>query len=219
MPRHTSRPYLEILDQSRQRLFNALRKLPRGGILGGGTALALQIGHRRSFDFDFFYDKRIKKEWLRDIRSSFGSSFVRTVVDHEDELTVVLEPDIKLTLLHYPFPRIHQTRVIEGIRVFHLYDIATAKAYAIGRRGAWRDYVDLYFLLKKNNVSLDQVIKEAKKRFDRLFDEKLFLQQLAFFGDISDMSVDLIVPVSPAEIKKFLEKIVRDYTVSKIKAA
>jgi hypothetical protein len=206
--------HFDILDAGRRELWPALSKLPQGGILGGGTSLALQIGHRKSFDFDFFYSRPIKKDWLVKLRKLFGSKLLRPITDNPDELTVILVPDIKLTLLHYPFPQLHKPRILDGIKILDVRDIATSKAYAIGRRGAWRDYADIYFLLK-NHLTLRIIIGEAEKRFKGVFDARLFLQQLVYFGDLDDQLVDLADPkISNRQIKDFLVRAVEDYTRS-----
>ena len=57
------------------------------------------------------------------------------------------------------------------------------KFYAMGRRAKWKDYVDIYFLLK-NNFSISQVSKQADEIFVEAFSEKLFRQQLVYFEDI-----------------------------------
>jgi len=68
--------------------------------------------------------------------------------------------------------------------IFDIRDLATAKAYAIGKRGVWRDYFDVYFLLKSGELDLKRLLKMSKKRYGSLFSEKLFLEQLCYFDDI-----------------------------------
>src|SRR3989338_513670 len=135
---------LDILDDRRREVWRQLGGLPKGGMLAGGTALALQIGHRRSYDFDVFYQKPIQKRWLLSLKKLFGNDLSRTVTDAvPDELTIIVSPDIKLTLLHFPFAPLH--RSVDGgtLPMLDKRDVASAKEYAIGRRGAWRDYVDM----------------------------------------------------------------------------
>lgn len=86
-----------------------------------------------------------------------------------------------------------------------LIDLAAMKAYAMGRRATWKDYVDLYFLLK-NHFSLTKIAKRAKRIFHGGFNEKLFRQQLCYFEDV-DLSekIDFLKEKIPAgEIQKFL---------------
>lgn len=217
MPRRISKLFLEVLDDSRRRVFEELHRLPRGGVLGGGTSLALQIGHRRSYDFDLFYTKKVGSNWLRDIHQCFSKKLIRPIVRTDTELTVILAPDMKLTLLHYPFPHLHPYRRVGHITLFHLRDLASSKAYTIGRRGAWRDYVDLFFLLR-DHLSLQTIIRDSERRFGGQFDAKLFLQQLTYFDDIIDRTVEFtgtkiasqtIEGFFCAAVRKFLDQTIR----------
>lgn len=79
------------------------------------------------------------------------------------------------------------------------------KAYALGRRSKWKDYVDFYFLLK-DHFSIDQISERAHEIFDQLFSPKLFRAQLSYFNDIIySEPVEFLVPApSEEEIKQFL---------------
>ncbi len=203
---------LDILDDRRREVWRQLGGLPKGGMLAGGTALALQIGHRRSYDFDVFYQKPIQKRWLLSLKKLFGNDLSRTVTDAvPDELTIIVSPDIKLTLLHFPFAPLHRSVVGGTLPMLDKRDVASAKAYAIGRRGAWRDYVDMYFLLR-DHLDIASVVREAKKRFNGAFSEKLFLEQLQYFDDIKDFSLEFIgKPIKKETIQKALSTWGMDY--------
>ena len=66
-----SKILLDILDESRKQVFLALSHFKGKGYLGGGTALALQLGHRRSVDFDIFINTPIKDSLRREIKKNF----------------------------------------------------------------------------------------------------------------------------------------------------
>jgi hypothetical protein len=79
------------------------------------------------------------------------------------------------------------------------------KAYALGRRAKWKDYVDLFFILKQYSVS--DISKRATEIFDFMFSEKLFRSQLSYFQDIDyTEAVEYLIPNPPseAEIKQTL---------------
>ena len=107
--------------------------------------------------------------------------------------------------------------VFEKLRVLArdggvLADLASNKAFTIGKRGIWRDYVDVFFLLKFKLVSLDQVIEEANKRFEDQFSAKLFLEQLVYTKDIVDFNIDFLGKAClPEEINSYLEDEVKEY--------
>lgn len=208
---------LDVLDQDRRVVFRELAGLPKGGVLGGGTALALLLSHRRSYDFDIFYTRPIARGWLLRIRNLFGKRLQRAITDNEDELTVIVAPDIKLTLLSYPFQPLHRPKPAPPIPIFHMNDLATSKAYTIGRRGAWRDYVDIYFLLR-SGLTLEKIIHEANKRFSAVFSEKLFLEQLQYFRDLQDCLVDFVGPqIPPKKIQAYLVAEVERYTRQRVR--
>jgi len=90
-----------------------------------------------------------------------------------------------------------------------LLDHAAMKAYALGRRSKWKDYVDLYFLLKKK-FSFDEISQRAIEIYGDLFSDKLFRSQLSYFEDIDyTEEVEYIIsdPPTEDEIKHFLVEV------------
>lgn len=121
------------------------------------------------------------------------------------------------TFLYYYFPPLHPLVKIDPINLFDLRDLATDKAATIGRRGLWRDYVDLFFLIKDAYVKFPTVIAEAQKRFGADFAPKLFLEQLCYFDDIHDFTVEFIKErYIPNQIKSFFEKTVSEYSKAEL---
>lgn len=83
------------------------------------------------------------------------------------------------------------------------------KAYALGRRSKWKDYVDLYFLLR-DHFTIADITTTATHIFGELFSEKMFRTQLCYFDDIDyTEAVDWLVsnPPTDDEIKQALTKI------------
>jgi hypothetical protein len=81
------------------------------------------------------------------------------------------------------------------------------KAYALGRRSKWKDYVDLYFILK-DYYSISQISARASEIFEQLFSEKLFRTQLNYFKDIdySEQVEYIGTPVPEDVIRTFLNE-------------
>lgn len=79
------------------------------------------------------------------------------------------------------------------------------KAYAFGRRAKWKDYVDMYFLLR-DHFSLEQISKRAVEIYDQLFSSKLFRAQLSYYIDIDYSEPVEFLTSAPTEeeIKQFL---------------
>ncbi len=204
-----SKLYIDILDKNRQSLFKNLSKLVDDKwLLGGGTALALQIGHRKSYDFDIFLPTDVPQELLTKINQQLHKYKVRPVVDIPNELSILLDEKVKITFLKFPFPPLHKSPVAQSMKLFSLSDLASNKAYVIGRRGEWKDYVDLYFLLKKSNLHLNTVVKETEQRFGSNFSKKLFWEQLIYWNDLKDFKIEYIgKPVTKESIQQYFKKI------------
>jgi len=86
-----------------------------------------------------------------------------------------------------------------------LLDLAAMKAYALGRRSKWKDYVDLYLLLKEKFL-LDEISQRAIEIYGDLFSDKLFRSQLSYFEDIDyTEEVEYLIsnPPTEEEIKRF----------------
>jgi hypothetical protein len=96
--------------------------------LAGGTALALQIGHRVSVDFDFFGDGPIDQMLLPKVKRVFPGISVEPAINNPEELTVFLGT-VKLTLLSYPFPIVEPLVSWEGLRMLSVKEIGATKAY------------------------------------------------------------------------------------------
>lgn len=200
----------ELLDKKRREVLQKLTPFTSGFVLGGGTALALQLAHRKSFDFDFFSSSQIPKHLLEKLSQVFQIENI--VIDTLDELTFFTK-GIKITFLYYPFkPLFKHIEAESELRMFPVKEIALQKAYTVGRRGEYRDYFDLYTILKQEYISLKEIINGAKQIYNGAFDEKLFLEQLVYFNDLNNFEV---IPASqtplpaPDEIKHYFETLVK----------
>jgi hypothetical protein len=175
--------------------------------LVGGTAIALYIGHRRSIDFDLFKHSSINHKRNLDKIAKFKFPFTVTRrVAEQMNLTV---NDVKITFFEYPFDIAIEMFFENNIKLPPLLDLAAMKSYALGRRSKWKDYVDLYFLLKYH-FSIDEISQRAEEIFGELFSVKLFRAQLAFHQDINySEEVEYLIPNPPApeEIKNELIEI------------
>ena len=180
-----------------------------GFYLAGGTALALQIGHRISIDFDFFNEKELPTQLLQRIKNMFPSQSVAVSYHSPEQLNVLID-NIKTTFLHYPYPVIDSLVQIQKIPVASIQEIAAMKAYAMGRRLSCKDYVDWYFMLKEGHVQLDDVLKLAQKKFGGEFNDRLFLGQLVSMDDVPDQHIDFLRDeIHREDIVQFLEKTVQ----------
>ena len=136
----------EIFSPKQIELLPLLKQFQKEFYLVGGTAIALYIGHRRSIDFDLFKLGRIKPKTI--VEKISASDYPHLVTRRVTEQVNMTINDVKFTFYQYPF-KIKATEIFEDIlRMPALIDLASMKAYALGRRSKWKDYVDLYFILK-----------------------------------------------------------------------
>lgn len=194
----------EILSYKQTELLPLISEFKREYYLVGGTAIALYLGHRRSIDFDLFkFAPLNRKKNLDKVQSSGFTSMVTWNV--ADQMNLVVN-EVKLTFFQYPF-QIKADNDFDGIiRLPELLDLAAMKAYALGRRSKWKDYVDLYFLLKEQ-FSFDIISQRAVEIYGDLFSDKLFRSQLSYFDDVDyTEEVDYIISSPPTEdeIKQYL---------------
>jgi hypothetical protein len=213
MNKNISSIHLELLDKTRQVVFKKIIPFATGFVLGGGTALSLQLAHRKSFDFDFFSSSELPKNLLEKLSREFAVENI--VVDTSSELTFFTKDSVKITFLYYPFKALFTHSVVANkLHMFSVREIAQQKAYTIGRRGEYRDYFDLYTILKRKYISLNELIKSAKHTYNGAFDEKLFLEQLVYYDDLRSFEITsgLQVPLpTPEEIKQYFENLAKTY--------
>lgn len=197
----------EILNNNQVELLPLIGEFKREYYLVGGTAIALYLGHRRSIDFDLFkYSPLNRKKNLDKVLESRFSTLVTWNV--ADQMNLIVN-NVKITFYQYPF-QIKANNIFDNIiRLPNLLDLAAMKAYALGRRSKWKDYVDLYFLLKEI-FSINEISQKASIIFGDLFSDKLFRSQLSYFEDVDySEEVEYMIPNPPTneEIKNGLIQI------------
>ena len=148
----------------------------KGYYLVGGTALALQLGHRHSLDFDLFSNQSFdNKKITTTVRKKF--TVPKIYISSRDELTLMVH-ETKMTWYHFPYKVPCNISWPGVILMPDVLTIAAMKAFALGQRAKWKDYVDLFYITKHH--SLEEITKKAASLFDRNFNEKLFRNQLSY---------------------------------------
>lgn len=182
-----------------------------GYYLVGGTALALQVGHRISVDFDFFSSKELSRNLLQRVKRVFsGYPIVVTYAAYE-QLNLVIN-GVKATFFYYEYPVQEPFNIYKGIPLASVPEIAAMKAFSIGKRIAYKDYVDWYFLLHEDHVDITHVIALAQKKYGNDFNDRLFLGQLASCDDVPTQKIDFLKDeVKRETIENFLKKAVKEY--------
>ena len=199
--------HYEVLDEKTKKIFEEFSFLKDTFYLAGGTALALQLGHRISIDLDFFSDKPIKKTLLKTIESEV-KKVDSVLVNNKKELTVYIN-SIKITFLHYPF--IHKHNFVKNniVPLASINEIASMKAYALGRRVSLKDYIDLYFILSLNITNITSIISDAIAIYHDAFNDRLFCEQLLSPEEADEESIIwLAKAVSKKEMREFFSELI-----------
>jgi len=194
----------EILTKEQVELLPLLAKFSKDFGLVGGTAVALHLGHRRSIDFDLFSSKKFGNQSLINRILKFRQ-FDKIIVNKLDELTLEMA-GVKLTFFNYPFNIEYNQSFEKIIRMPDLLTLSAMKAFALGMRAKWKDYVDLYFIIK-DHLSITEISQKGDLIFREKFDEKIFRSQLSYFESIDHSEVLEFLPgfeISEELVKKEL---------------
>ena len=205
-----SKIYLEILDKERLVIFNKLKAFENEGYLAGGTALAFQLNHRISEDFGIFINREIDNRLRLKVKEIFGD--VAFYINTADQISFITKNGIKVTFLWYYFKSLNPLLPSPSLSLASVDDIALDKAITIGRRAVWRDYVDVFYLLKNKHVDLESIVKMAGEKFGGEFVSTQFLEQLRYFDDVKTVPIEYIEKkYADDEIKSYLQQAVEDY--------
>lgn len=194
--------HLEILNKAQLELLPAISQFKREYYLVGGTAIALHIGHRESIDFDLFKEKTIRKI---DIFNKLKSVDYKVSFADYNQVNM-LANGVKITFFSFPYKVPTDSELKGIIKMPDLLTLAAMKAFALGRRAKYKDYVDLYFIIK-NHYSIIEISQKAKEIFKDFFIEKQFIAQLGYFKGINySEEVVFMIPNPPteAEVQEFL---------------
>ncbi|MFZ2969709.1 MAG: nucleotidyl transferase AbiEii/AbiGii toxin family protein [Minisyncoccia bacterium] len=175
--------YKKVLTEKQIGLLPLVQKFIKDFGLVGGSAIALQIGHRRSIDFDLFSLEEFDNAKIRNKIVRNGWKIGKVYKDEDGQFTFFVN-NVQFTFFHYPF-KIKFPKPFEDIlKMPDLLTLAAMKAYALGRRAKWKDYVDLYFIINKYH-SIEKIVKKGKEIFKGEFNERIFREALSYFNDIN----------------------------------
>lgn len=195
----------------------------RNFYLSGGTALAeFYLSHRLSEDIDLFSEHQ-------EVNPDAVDAFLRKVspklkvknierIQFLGLFTYILNfrdnDKLKVDFNYYPFPRIEKGILYNKIQVDSIHDIAANKIHTLFMKPRARDYVDLYYILKSENFSIEKLILDAKAKFDWHIDPLTLASQFMRVKEFTDFP-RMLVPFNVksmedfflAEAKKFKDKI------------
>lgn len=193
--------FYETVDSVTLELLTRLQQIPAFSQLRlvGGTSLALQIGHRKSINIDLFGKIDADEFTIAADLNRLGE--IQTIQKTQN-IAIYLIKGVKTDIVNYSYPWLDEAVFIDGIKLAGLKDIAAMKLAAITGRGTKKDFIDLYFLLKK--YSLTEMLGFYTQKYA---DGSTFmvLKSLSYFEDAEkDPMPFMLSKISWSKIKKFI---------------
>ncbi len=200
--------HFKTIEPATLGLLKSLMELPalRETRLVGGTSLALQIGHRQSIDLDLFGNLIGEEIDLKEQIFSLGEI---VIIKNIPNIHIWMVNGIKVDVVRYPFPWIGEMISLDNLRLAGLKDIAAMKLAAVTGRGSKKDFIDIFFLLKR--FSLKEMVQWYSEKYK---DASLFLvlKSLAYFVDAdSDDEPVMVKRIVWKEIKNSIDKEVNQF--------
>jgi len=184
---------LELLKRLSQEPFLAETRLV------GGTALALQYGHRMSIDLDFFGNIEEDSIAIREILHNIGPI---SVFKETSNIKIYTVNGIKVDFVNYKYPWIDAVIEKDGLRLASPKDIAAMKINAIEGRGTKKDFIDMYFLLQ--HYTLEDILTFYANKYP---ENSLFraLMSLTYFEDAEkQLMPKMFSKIEWNEMKQFM---------------
>lgn len=160
----------EILDNKR---INMLQKIAEQVDIGeyymaGGTALSLQMGLRKSVDFDFFVPHDFNSDDLYSQLCEISPDSIAAVNINSRGTCDVVMDSVQVSFFKYPYETLYEyvnDTSAPKLNLAAVADIATMKAIAIGSRGAKKDFFDLYEIFEKTTYTTKQLVEDLYKKY------------------------------------------------------
>ena len=201
--------YYETIDAATLQLLKELQDVDvfQDLRLVGGTSLALQLGHRKSIDLDFF--GKVDFEQI-DVKEVFGKFETVTAIKKSKNINIFEINGVKVDFVNYNYPWLQDLLIEDDLRLAQKKDIAAMKIAAITGRGSKKDFVDLYYLL--NEFSIEQILGFYKQKYLDA-SEFIALKSLSYFDDANEeLPLDMLKDISWENVKKRIRSQVIEYS-------
>ena len=201
--------YQKIINNKTQRVLQSLISVGKiqDFYLAGGTALALQFEHRESIDLDFFSQEKFDNNRLKQKLSLLG----KIKIEYQDEKTLNCFLDnVKISFFYYPYKLLFPLKDFNNIKLADERDIACMKIDAVSDRGSKKDFIDLYFLLKK--YSFKELLDLFDKKYKNIKYNKFhILKSLIFFEEAEKEPMPVMLKeIRWKQVKIFFEKEIKN---------
>ncbi len=199
---------MRVLNPSGKKIYQIMRtsKLAKDFYLAGGTALALQLGHRSSVDFDFFSPTNpVLVEWRERVLEDINRLGKVEIQSQNDGTLLIRLDGVPISFFKYPYQFVGDPIVLDNLKIASILDIGLMKIAAIIGRGRKRDFVDLYFIAQE--ISLNEIFKHSKRKFPSVRDFPIQASRaLVYFADAeADKLPRMFTPVRWSSVKRFFE--------------
>ena len=198
----------KTVDKTTLGLIKAIQSVPEFKTLKlvGGTNLALQIGHRKSVDIDLFGNLEIDSTLIVKKLKKIGDL---KVISLSKTINIFFLNNIKVDIVNYPYKWLNNPIIFDKINLASLNDIAAMKLSAITNRGSKKDFIDLFFLLKKR--SLKQMLFLYLQKYSE-GNEFLVLKSLGYFDDADPEPMPFMFEKTEwSEVKNKIKQTVSEY--------
>ena len=206
--------YWNIIDKDRYKLLKDIIdtiNIPNYYMIGG-TALSLQLGLRESYDFDFCVPENFNNELLLKEIQTLGQTEVKQ--NQKGTLDVILN-GVQVSFFYYPNPVIKEFVKVEEmpkLNMASVLDIAVMKVVAIGGRGSKKDFFDLYNIMNKSNITVDELAKGLVQKCGTNVNFANVIMGLSYFEDAEqEILPRTFVEYDWEEIKKFFINFQKDF--------
>lgn len=208
-----------ILTPFQQKLLDLIAEDPyitKHFYLTGGTALSeFYLKHRVSEDFDLFSENEVHLSpvvsFLTKIAPKIG------ILEREHRPFMGLHSfmlrlqggrKFKIDFNYYPQPRISIKKKYKNLHIDSIYDIAVNKVHTMFMKPRARDYIDIYFIIAQEKYPMEQLILDAKAKFDWHIDPLLLGSQLKKITDIADLP-KMLVSFDQKDMEQFFLKLAK----------
>jgi len=190
--------FLRCITQDMAAILNSdvISYLPKDVYLAGGSAVALYFGHRLSVDLDFFTPEEFNSLDISYIISDkFKSNFKITKSMVTKNTLVMSLNETGLSLFTYKYPLLDNTATMADIPipVASQLDLSLMKLIAINQRGSCKDFIDLKFLIDRNNYTIKWLTEKLTKKYNIGNEMSLQLKKsIVYFDDAEkDLNINM----------------------------
>ena len=204
--------YEETLSKNTRIVLEKIAPITTSFYLAGGTALALELGHRISVDLDFFNKDTFSISLLVEQLNTLGN----LKIEDQSENTFNGSLDgVKISFFYYPYPLLFTTKEYNSVYLADERDIGAMKIQSISGRGSKKDFIDLFVLLKK--YSIQELLNFFHKKYEKFnYNQLHILKSLSYFYDADTNPEPIYInPIDWKEVKESIKNVIDEYIKSK----